>query len=145
MAREAKSGLSETPKVLEYMTLVPRTVGAEVEISKADAIMRDHDIRHLPVLEAGKLVGIISDRDVRIAKSFPGPGVLTVEDVMARDPYVVDPDAFIDDVVSHMLDKKLGSAIVQSANGKIVGIFTTVDALRALKFMLEKRTAHKAA
>jgi hypothetical protein len=44
-----------------------------------------------------------------------------------------------------MLDKKLGSAIVQNANGKIIGIFTTVDALRALKFMLEKRTAHKAA
>jgi acetoin utilization protein AcuB len=137
--------MSATLTIHQYMTLVPRTIGEDIEVSKADAIMRDHDIRHLPVLKEGKLVGIVSDRDVKIAKSFPGPGELSVGDVMSADPYTVGPETPLSEVVATMIEHKYGSALVQSPQGKIAGIFTTIDALRALKHLLEKTSAQKAA
>jgi acetoin utilization protein AcuB len=137
--------MEATPKVQQYMSLVPRTIGQDIEISKAEAIMRDHDIRHLPVLREAKLVGVISDRDVKVARSFPGPGVLSVGDVMTVDPYVVSPETFLDDVAGEMVEHKYGCAVVQAPNGKIVGIFTTTDALRALKYLLGRFSSHKAA
>ena len=137
--------MKTTPMIQESMTLVPKTIGSDLPISKAGAIMREHDVRHLPVLKEGKLVGIISDRDIKIAKSFPGPGELSVEDVMTPDPFVVGPDAFLDEVAAVMIEHKYGCAVIQSPGGKVVGIFTTIDALRVLNNVLQKNYSHKAA
>ncbi|MBI3541815.1 MAG: CBS domain-containing protein [Deltaproteobacteria bacterium] len=114
------------------MTALPHTIGADISVKKAIELMREFRIRHLPVQKGGQLVGVISDRDIALARSFQGPGELNVDDVMTPDPYVVKLEASLDDVVLEMAEHKYGCAIVQQENGKIVGILTDNDALRIL-------------
>ncbi len=95
--------------------------------------MRRDNIRHLPVLEAGRLVGILSDRDVRSAESFRGPGELLVGEAMTPDPYVATEDTPLDEIVMTMAKHKYGCALIQDPDSKIVvGIFTDTDALYLL-------------
>jgi len=120
------------PKIQKVMTAMPHTIGADMTIKKAMEVMREYRIRHLPVQKGGLLVGVISDRDIKLGRSFQGLGELTVDDVMSPDPYVVSPEALLDTVVLEMAEHKYGCAIVQQPNGKVVGIFTDNDALRIL-------------
>ena len=120
------------PKIQKVMTAMPHTIGADITLKKAMEMMREFRIRHLPVQKAGQLVGVISDRDIKLARSFQGPGELLVDDVMSPDPYVIAPEAQLDEVVLEMAEHKYGCAIVQQPNGKVVGIFTDNDALRVL-------------
>jgi acetoin utilization protein AcuB len=94
--------------------------------------MRDHQIRHLPVEDGGKLVGVLTDRDVKLAASFQGSEKLTVEDAMTPDPFTVTPQTPLDHVTEVMAEHKYGCAIVRQDNGKVVGIFTATDAVRLL-------------
>jgi len=128
--------MKQMPQVQKYMTPMPHSVGLNIPVKTAFSMMREHRIRHLPVQEGGKLVGILTDRDVKLASSFVGPGELTVEDVMTPDPYTVTPDVAIDHVVTEMAEHKYGCAIVRQDNGKVVGIFTTTDGMRVLGEML---------
>ncbi len=68
------------------------------------------------------------------------PRKVLVSEAMTQDPYVVSPDAALDEVVSTMGESKIGSAVV-TQNGKVVGIFTTVDACRAFSDLLHTRLA----
>ncbi len=120
------------PQIQKFMTAMPHTIGKKIPIKTALSMMREYRIRHLPVQEGGELVGIITDRDVKLASSFKGAADLTVEEVMSPDPYTVQPSATLDHVVSEMAEHKYGCAIVVQGNGKTVGIFTAVDAMRVL-------------
>ena len=131
--------------VAHFMTLVPQTIGADIEVARARRMMRDKQIRHLPVQRAGKLVGVISDRDVKVAESFTGPGKLMVEDIMTSDPYVVLPATSLEEVALQMAQHKWGSAVIQDEDGKILGIFTDTDALRALAEQLQENNRDSAA
>ena len=120
------------PRIQKLMTPMPHTIGADIDLSKATSMMREYRIRHLPVQKAGELVGVLSDRDIKLAQSFRGPGELTVDDVMTSDPYIADPNTPLDEAVLHMAEHKLGCVIVKQKNGKVVGILTDNDALRIL-------------
>lgn len=120
------------------MTMMPHTVGRDIPIKTALGMMREFSIRHLPVQEGGKLVGILTDRDLKLAASFQGAANLTVEEVMTPDPFTVDPDSSLDRVVTEMAEHKYGCAIIQQSNGKLVGIFTASDALRVLAEILQE-------
>lgn len=124
--------MKQMPMIQKYMTAMPHTIGADISAKTALVMMREHRIRHLPVQHAGKLVGILTDRDLKLACSFEGSENLNVEDVMTLDPYHVAPDAPLARVVSEMAEHKYGCAIVQQDNGKVVGIFTAADGLRVL-------------
>jgi acetoin utilization protein AcuB len=124
--------MKQMPTIQKYMTPMPHSIGAKITIPEAQSMMREYRIRHLPVKDGGKLVGIITDRDVKLASAFADVAKLTVDEVMSQDPYTVSPDAPLDRIVSEMAEKKYGSAIIQQDNGKVVGIFTAVDALVAL-------------
>lgn len=126
------------PKIQKVMTTMPHTIGSDIPISKALSMMREHNIRHLPVQQGGELVGILSDRDLKLATSFSGPDELKVEDVMMPDPYVADPAAPLDQVVARMAERKLGCTIIKQTNGKVVGILTDNDALRVLAEVLRE-------
>jgi acetoin utilization protein AcuB len=130
------------PTIQKYMTTTPHTIGSDQTIAKAAAIMSEHHIRHLPVLRGGQLMGVLSDRDVKLIESFRDVDAtkLTVDEAMADQPYTVGPDTPLDEVVSTMAEKKYGSAVVVQ-NNKVVGIFTTVDACQALSELLQTRLA----
>lgn len=124
------------PTIQKVMTILPHTIGHDMPIAVASELMTQYGIRHLPVLKGGVLVGIISDRDLRFANQHANESAIRVEDVMLPDPYTVPPEAQLDRVVSEMAEHKYGSAIVVRDNGKVIGIFTAIDALRVLAKML---------
>lgn len=128
------------PTVQKYMTTQPHTIGYDQTIEKAKDMMAEYRIRHLPVLKGGKLVGILSDRDVKFVMTFKDtdPKKTYVYEVYTELPYSVHPEAKLDEVAANMAEKKYGSALVVS-NDKLVGIFTEVDAMRALSDLLQTR------
>lgn len=130
--------LKTLPKIEKYMTSMPHTIGKDIPLKTALSQMREYRIRHLPVQEGGQLIGVLTDRDVKLASSFQGAAEFKVEEVMTPDPYTVRPGTSLEQVVSEMAEHKYGCAIVQQDNGKVVGIFTTVDALRVLSEVLLK-------
>jgi acetoin utilization protein AcuB len=130
------------PTVQKYMTTSPHTIGEEQPMSVAHRMLRDHNIRHLPVLREGSVVGLVSDRDLHLIETLKDvdPRKVSVGEAMSQDPYVVSPDASLDEVVLTMAEKKYGSAVV-AQHAKVVGIFTTVDACRAFAELLHTRLA----
>jgi acetoin utilization protein AcuB len=124
------------------MTPAPCSIGADQALACAHGLLREHSIRHLPVLDGGKLVGMLTDRDLGLVESLRDvdPQVVKVEDAMSTNLYSVAPDALLGDVVREVAARKLGSAVVMQ-NNKVVGIFTTVDVCRAFGELLETRLA----
>lgn len=121
------------------MTAGPHTIGPTSSLAAAHKLMREHQIRHLPVLDGGRIVGLVSERDLAIVEAIPGvnPTTVRVEEAMVEDVFTVQPDAPIGDVADTMIARKLGSAVVIDGQD-VVGVFTTVDALVALRELLER-------
>ena len=115
----------------------PFSIGASLTVDKAIELMQEHNIRHLPVQDAGKLVGIITDRDINFALRIDNcePEHLRVRDVHTADPYAVTPDTPVYQVAAKMAHDHIGCALVVDKNN-LVGIFTTVDACRLLSEVL---------
>jgi acetoin utilization protein AcuB len=128
------------PTVQKFMTVLPRSIGFDQSLSQASEMMRSLQIRHLPVLNGGKLVGILTDRDINLVSTFKDvdPSKTKVEEAYTPDPYFTKPSAPLSDVVSEMAEKKYGCALVVD-NEKLVGIFTEIDAYKALTELLETR------
>ncbi len=129
------------PKVQKYMTFVPKSIGYDQTIASASEILRKLHIRHLPVLKDGKIVGILSDRDIKFVLGFKDvdPTKVMVEDACTLDPYCTTPDAPLNEVLAEMAEKKYGCALVMD-NAKLVGIFTEVDAFKAFSEVLVTRS-----
>jgi acetoin utilization protein AcuB len=117
--------------VADYMTPGPHTIGREQSLVAAKQMMEKSHARHLPVLHGGKLVGVLSDRELAAIETLPGSKQLTVEDAMVPDVYITSEDALLATVAGEMARQRIGSAIVLKGE-HVVGVFTAVDALRAL-------------
>ena len=117
-----------------YMTRHPHSIRVDEKLQTAAKLMSSLGVRHLPVLNAGELVGILSERDIRLATSA-SMGHLKVSDVCIDEPYAVDVDTSLFIVANTMAEKRIGSAVVLE-NGKVAGIFTATDACRALSEVL---------
>lgn len=130
------------PTIQKYMTTTPHSIGAEQTLAHAHEVLREHKIRHLPVLRGGALVGMITQRDLALVETLKDvdPRKVLVEDAMSTSLYTVSPDAPLDEVVVEMAEKKYGSAVVVQ-NHKVVGIFTTVDVCTAFAELLHSRLA----
>ena len=130
------------PKVQAFMTTHPYSIGRDQPLARAHAVMREHSIRHLPVLEGGQLVGVLSDRDLHLIESLKDvdPSLLLVDEAMSTEVFSVSPDASLDEVAESMAEHKYGCAVVLQ-NHHVVGIFTTVDVCRALSVLLRTRLA----
>lgn len=130
------------PSVSKYMTTSPHTVGADQTLVQAHGLMREHDIRHLPVLRGGELVGMLTERDLALIEQFSDidPRATKVEEAMSTSIYGVAPEAPLDEVAAEMASKKYGSAVVVQSR-KVVGILTTVDVCSALSSLLRGRLA----
>lgn len=126
-----------SPTVQEFMTPQPLTVRSDMDLREAETLMRRSAIRHLPVVDGGALVGVLSERDVTVVRTLRTLDLSEVKVglIMTERPLTVAPDARLSDAAALMVDRKAGSAVVVRG-GDVVGIFTTVDALLALHRLL---------
>jgi len=130
--------MAKTPPTIEqYMTRSPHSIGAEQTLARAKTVMHEHGIRHLPVLHGGRLVGIVTDRDVHLVEALEDvdPLLVTVSDAMSTSVYSVAPETPLAEVANEMAERKYGSAVVMRGH-HVAGIFTTVDACRLLVSLL---------
>lgn len=120
------------PPVSRYMTSKPHVISSHDSLSTARALMTTHGIHHLPVVDGGRLVGIVSDNDVARMQSHDD----RVSDAMTCDVGLVDETDPLDAAVMLMNAGRLGSLVVGRESG-ITGIFTSTDAMRALAEILQ--------
>ena len=121
-----------------FMTKSPHTIGVEQTLAAAHRAMAEYGVRHLPVLHGGKLVGIVSQRDLTFIDSLNGvePTETLVSEAMATDVYTASARDGVKSIAAQMAQHKYGSAVIVEA-GQVVGVFTTIDALRALVGILD--------
>ena len=115
---------------------------ASATVADATTLMADRSIRHVPVIDGGRVIGMVTERDLALIETLKDvdPTKVTVEDAMTPAPYTVAPDALLDEVVATMAEHRYGSAVVVD-NQHVVGVFTTVDALVAFSDLLHSRLA----
>jgi acetoin utilization protein AcuB len=128
--------------VRELMTVRPTTVDPETPMLEARQRMVEKRIRHLVVVENARVVGIVTDRDVRLNLPSPATSLsvweinyllaqLTVGGVMSAAVIVVDPDRPVAEAARIMMDHKIGALPVMD-EGRLVGIITESDFVRAM-------------
>lgn len=120
--------------VEEFTTPHPVTATEDMLVSHLDQLMTEFSIRHLPVVRGADIVGIISERDLRVVAGLSEDHRHQVRagDIMATGPMTVPATAMLDEVARVMVERRIGSAIVTDAEGGLYGIFTATDALNAL-------------
>ena len=124
------------------MTPFPHTIDVDAPLRQARNLMLEHQIRHLPVKRRQRLVGVLTDRDLKRALD-PALGMaprdeLFVDDVMVADIYAVSLDEPLDRVLQEMAERHIGCALVVK-DGHLAGIFTSTDACRVLADDLRDR------
>jgi predicted transcriptional regulator len=118
--------LKAIPQVKAVMTPFPYWVDIDDALSRALAMMAEHAIRHLPVVEGGRLVSVLSEKDLPGASEDREK--LRVRDVChGGEAYVVGLSEPLDRVLFHMAEHGLDSALVVK-DSKLAGIFTVSDA-----------------
>jgi CBS domain-containing protein len=133
----------ERTRVRDIMSSPVLVIGPETTLPTANALMKQHNIRHLPVVENGRLVGIISRGDLREASITAGINAdsyelhfmldrLTMGKLMSRRVFSVTPDAFIVHAAELMTENKIACLPVVDEKGGVVGIVTESDLLRML-------------
>jgi len=132
--------LKKMPSVGAVMTSFPYSVDIEERVARIETMMDEHGIRHLPVQQNGKVVGVVSQRDLhhRIDRGAAAGDRdrLSARDVMVSDPYVVSFSTPLNEVMAQMALRHIGSAIVVR-RGKLAGILSAVDVCRIFAEYLE--------
>lgn len=117
-------------KIKDLASLLPYTVGKGVSLDKATQMMREHRCHHLPVLDGGKLVGVISDRDITFARGLDKSTETLIEEIMMEEPIVVNSEDNLSKVLEKMLKYRINSVIVSASDNQPWGIFTTTDLIK---------------
>jgi CBS domain-containing protein len=133
----------------DLMTPDPTTVIPEASVAEAWDLMRDLDIRHLPVVEGRTLVGMVSDRDfgrMHMASIVASEGADALREelatpvvkIMSADVIWVDTETDLGDVVSLLIEHKVGALpIVSPGTRDVVGILSYIDVLKVLQSSLQ--------
>lgn len=119
-------------EVSEYTSVDPMTVNVKESFDIVFHKMMENNIRHLPVLEQDKVVGIISQRDLLAHLKDAQKKTITARDLMNSDVTTVYENAPLDKVCFDMSSNKIGSVIIFDNSDQLLGLFTTTDALNAL-------------
>jgi acetoin utilization protein AcuB len=128
------AGYDRSRRVGDHMTASPVCIALEADLGAALDQMREHGIRHLPVMDGAELAGVVSDRDLTMIESLLPEEwqQICVAEAMTPQPYAVSQDAPLWEVAKHMAHEKIGCAVVMNDRGEVVGLFTTTDALHVL-------------
>lgn len=123
--------MKKIPAIKSVMTPFPYWIDGQKCLLDAESMMSEHDISHLPVKDSGEIFGVVTKHDITQVKSekigVQDPGNLLVKDFCVLNPYIVDMNEPLDNVVLHMANHHIGSAIVVKS-GKLAGVFTVNDA-----------------
>jgi len=130
-------------KVRDWMSSRVTTVTPDTSIGEAHEIMKSNNIRRLPVLEGGRIVGIVTIGDVREASPSDATSLsiwelnylwdkLTIGQIMTRDPVVVTAEDSVVEATRRMLEYKVGGLPVVDENNRPVGIITESDIFKML-------------
>jgi acetoin utilization protein AcuB len=133
----------------DLMTPNPVTVTPDATLAEVWDLMRDRGIRHVPVVDAGTLVGMVSDRDLAHVDL---PRLLTLEGadalrrelsvpvvkMMTADVVAIGPDTEMEDVVDLLIEHRVGALpVVGPETGELMGIVSYIDVLRAVRDSLD--------
>jgi acetoin utilization protein AcuB len=134
-------------KVVDVMTKDPLTMSPIETIGQADDLMNTNRIRQIPVVGEKRLVGIVTDRDIR---SFLSGSLLespeareralasAVQEIMTSEPITISPDDDLQAAVEVMIEEKIGGIPVVDDTEGLVGIVTYVDVLRCFLNRLQE-------
>jgi CBS domain-containing protein len=134
--------------VRDYMVSNVETLAPDDSIEAAVMLERRLRIRHIPIIENGELVGMVTDHDLKRAMPSPFAGAdqqtfervvqtTLLRQIMTRSPTTISPASPLRDAVQILCEKKFGALPVVE-RGKLVGIITRVDMLRAFLTFLDK-------
>jgi acetoin utilization protein AcuB len=124
-------------RVRDSMTRDVVTLGPGASAAEAWSLCQEHNIRHVPVVGEGRLLGLVSDRDLRDVRGGGGdresdtPRWVSLGDMMTRDIVTIHPLDTIEHAAREIYDRKIGCLPVV-ADGELVGIITSADMMRAL-------------
>lgn len=135
----------------ELMTENPATLTAQATIAEAWDLMRELEIRHVPVIQDGALVGMLSDRDlarVDIASLLMAEGGgaagqdfgMPIGGLMSTDVIFVQPETELSDVIDLLVESRVGALpVIDPDTRAVVGIVSYIDVLRAIQDQLEEQ------
>ena len=129
--------------VKNWMSKKVISIDADDSMEDAMGLLKEHGIRRLPVMKNGKLVGIVTDRDLKNASASDATTLeihellylltkVKVKDIMTKDPITVPPDYTVEETAQVLLESKISGAPVADESGKVVGIITQSDLFRVL-------------
>ncbi len=129
----------------QAMTTSPVTADATSTVASALKTLHDLDVRHLPIVDRGELVGILSDRDLRgfvgidefdldAADALQAKLQTPVSEIMATDLVTMDPETALVEAIDRMILERVGAIpIVQKNTSELVGILSYIDILKAVR------------
>jgi len=126
-----------------WMTSDVMTIDEDTSMMKASEIMRENNIRRLPVMHKGKLVGIVTDRDIKEASPSKATTLdvhelyyllseLKIKDIMSTHVYTISPEETVEKAAVKMLEHHISGLPVVNDKGKVVGLITQWDIFKVL-------------
>ncbi len=133
------SDYNQMPTVAALMKPFPYFAQPDDTVAQINRLMKQHDIRHVPIKQGERVVGIISERDLRWMRSpallLPDPEEIPVAHVQINNPYTVEITTPLNIVLQEMSERKIGAAVVVKS-GQLEGIVTVTDICSALAELL---------
>ena len=129
--------------VKNWMSKKPITIDVNASMQDAIKLMKQENIKLLPVVQGDKLVGIVTDRDLKKASASDATSLdvhellylimkIKVKDIMVKNPVTVSEDFTIEETAEILLDKKISGVPVMNKSGKITGVITKSDLFRVI-------------
>ncbi len=129
--------------VKNWMSKNVITIDADDAMKDAMRLLKEHDIRMLPVMKNDRLVGIVTDRDLKKASASDATTLevhellylltkIKIKDIMTKDPITVPPDYTVEETARALLENKISGAPVVDRSGKVIGTITQTDLFRVL-------------
>lgn len=128
--------------VSKKMTVNPICITSKATIADASELMRSHKVRRLPVVDDGKLVGIVTDRDLREVSPSPATSLsifelnyllakMRVSEVMRKQVITIGEHQTIEEAALVMYTNRIGGLVVLDETGKVVGVITETDIFKS--------------